>query len=251
MKFLSWNVNGIRAVVQKGFGNFLKTTKPDFLCLQEIKISQEARAKTEFDFSGYQEFWHSARRPGYSGTAILVKDGIKVKSLPDLAGDMEGRIQTLDLSKYYLVNIYLPHSGHELLRLDFKIKFANKLSAYLRKLALKKPLIVCGDYNVAHQAIDLARPKDNEANAGFTLSERQWMGKFLEQGFIDTFRHLHPQKIQYSWWGYRFNLRARNIGWRVDYFCISKSLTKKITQAFILDKITGSDHAPVGLEIRD
>ena len=249
MKFLSWNVNGIRAAVRKGFVAWLRKTKPDFLCLQEIKISDEARLKEEFDFVGYQEFWNSAARPGYSGTAILVKDGIKVKELPKLSWDDEGRVQVLDIGKYYLINIYFPNAGPELKRLKFKIQFSDKLLKYLKKLEAKKPLLVCGDYNVAHQEIDLARPKPNEGNAGFTIEERNWMTKFLSKGFVDTFRNLQPTKIQYSWWSYRAAARQRNIGWRIDYWCVSKKIVGKIKKAFILDKVKGSDHAPVGMEI--
>lgn len=247
---LSWNVNGIRAVIRKGFLTFLKKQKPDFLCVQEIKISDKARHEEQFDFPGYQEFWNSAERPGYSGTATLVRDGLKVKALPKLKWDNEGRIQVLDIGKYYLVNIYFPNANHELSRLDFKIKFSNKLLAYLRKLEKKKPLIITGDYNVAHQEIDLARPKQNIGNPGFTEEERAWMNKFISKNFVDTFRALHPKKVQYSWWSYRANARANNVGWRIDYFCVSAKIKNKLNKAFILDKIMGSDHAPVGIEIK-
>lgn len=250
MKILSWNVNGIRAIIKKGFLDFLKNNKPDILCLQEIKISDQARLKEEFDFPNYQEFWHSATRPGYSGTAILVKDSLKFKYLDKLKWDNEGRIQVLDLGQYYLANIYFPNANHELSRLDFKIKFGDKLLVFLKKLAKSKPLIVCGDYNVAHQEIDLARPKDNVNNAGFTSTERDWMTKFLAHGFKDTFRELYPTKVQYSWWSYRFGARQRNIGWRIDYFCVSTKILKKVQQSFILDQIKGSDHAPVGIDIK-
>ena len=250
MQILSWNVNGIRAAIRKGFIDFLKKQKPDIICLQEIKISDEARAQQEFDFINYQEFWNSAQRPGYSGTAILVKNGLKVKYLSSLEWDDEGRIQVLDIGQHYLVNIYFPNANHELSRLDFKIDFSDKLLTYLKKLEKTKPLIITGDYNVAYQEIDLARPKQNVGNPGFTQEERTWMGKFLKQGFKDTFRILHPQKIQYSWWSYRANARANNVGWRIDYFCVSDKILKKISKAFILDQVMGSDHAPVGIEIK-
>ncbi len=250
MKILSWNVNGIRAVIRKGFLNFLKKDKPAILCCQEIKIAEQARHNEKFDFSGYQEFWNSAERPGYSGTVILVKDNIKAKYLDRLAWDNEGRIQVIELDKYYLANIYFPNANRELSRLDFKIKFADKLLKYLKILEKKKPLIVTGDFNVAHQEIDLARPKENIGNPGFTDEERNWMTKFLKKGFKDTFRELHPKKIQYSWWSFRAGARQRNVGWRIDYFCVSNKLFKKVTKAFILDKIKGSDHAPVGIEIK-
>ena len=249
LNILSWNINGIRAAVCKGFADFLKKQSPDILCLQEIKIAETTRLETEFDFADYQEFWNSAERPGYSGTAILVKDKIKVKVLPKFFWDNEGRVQILDIGKYYLANIYFPNANHELSRLDFKIKFGDKLLANFKKL--KKPVIVTGDYNVAHQEIDLARPKDNIGNAGFTDKERAWMTKFLKSDFKDTYRELHPQKIQYSWWSYRMNVRARNIGWRIDYFCVPDRIMPKVDKAFILDKIMGSDHAPVGIEIKN
>ncbi len=249
MKILSFNVNGIRAIVKKGFVDFLKKSQSDFLCLQEIKISHSARDKEQFDFAGYQEFWNPADRPGYSGTAILVKDGLVVEALPKLSWDDEGRILVLDIGKYYLVNIYFPNAQDDLRRLSWKIKWNDKLLAYLKKLATKKPLIVCGDFNVAHQEIDLARPKENIHSAGFTSQERAWMDKFLVSGFKDTFRELHSHKIQYSWWSYRAGARVRNVGWRIDYFCVSDKIFKNIKKAFILDNVMGSDHCPVGIEI--
>jgi exodeoxyribonuclease III len=250
LNILSWNVNGIRAVIRKGFLDFLKKQKPDILCVQEIKISDKARHEEQFDFPGYQEFWNSAQRPGYSGTATLVRDGLKAKALPKLSWDDEGRIQALDIGKYYLVNIYFPNSKDDLSRLTWKIKWNDKLLAYLKKLDKKKPLIITGDYNVAHQEVDLARPKPNIGNAGFTQEERDWLNKFLDNNFVDTFRELHPKKVQYSWWSYRANARANNVGWRIDYFCVSAKIKNKLNKAFILDKIMGSDHAPVGIEIK-
>jgi len=249
MTILSWNINGIRAAIRKGFIDFLKKEKPDIICLQEVKISDDKRAQEEFDFLDYQEFFNCAKRPGYSGTAVLVKNNIKVKALPDLSWDDEGRVQILDIGKYYLVNVYFPNANHELSRLDFKIKFNDKLLAYLKKLEQKKPLIITGDYNVAHNEIDLARPKENVGSPGFTPEERAWMDKFLAKGFKDTFRELHPDKVQYSWWSYRANARVNNVGWRIDYFCVSDKILKKISKAYILDNIMGSDHAPVGIDI--
>lgn len=258
MKILSWNINGIRAAIRKGFIDFLKKSKPDIICLQEIKISDAARAQLSakggpasgWDFIEYQEFWNSAQRPGYSGTAILVKNNIKVKYLPTLKWDDEGRVQVLDIGQYYLINIYFPNANHELSRLDFKIDFSNKLLDYFKKLEKQKPLIITGDYNVAHREMDLARPQQNVGNPGFTNEERAWMTKFLKQNFKDTFRELYPEKIQYTWWSYRANARANNVGWRIDYFCVSDQILKKISKAFILDKIMGSDHAPLGIEIK-
>jgi exodeoxyribonuclease III len=254
MKIISWNINGIRAAVKKGFVAFLQDQKPSVICLQEIKISDTARALVEFDFAGYQEFWCSAARPGYSGTAILVREGLPgflgVKNglgLPKF--DTEGRVQTAEFSNFYLVNNYFPNANHELTRLEYKLEFNEALLKYVKKLEKKKPVIITGDFNVAHQEIDLARPKDNVGNPGFTEEERQWMTKFLAAGFIDSFRELNGQKVQYSWWSYRPGIRARNIGWRIDYFCVSAKLKRIIKKAYILDKITGSDHAPVGVEL--
>jgi len=254
MKIISWNVNGIRAAINKGLVGFLKSQMPDILCLQEIKISDAARLKVEFDFAGYQEFWNSAQRPGYSGTAILIRDGaakpMSVKNgfgLPKF--DIEGRVQTAEFKDFYLVNTYFPNSNHELTRLGYKLEFNDDLLKYVKKLEKKKSVIITGDFNVAHQEIDLARSKDNIGNAGFTLEERNWMSRFLKAGFIDTFRELNGQKIQYSWWSFRAGARVRNIGWRIDYFCISAKLKKNLKKAYILDKIKGSDHAPVGIEL--
>ncbi|MDD4333304.1 MAG: exodeoxyribonuclease III [Patescibacteria group bacterium] len=275
MKIISWNVNGIRAVAKKGLKNFLKKENPDILCLQETKISDAARAQHEFsakggsasggDFAGYEEYWNSAERPGYSGTAVLIKssppapllirrgvpkagrgaiNGIGAKEFDD-----EGRVQTMDAGKFYLVNAYFPNANHELSRLDYKFKFNDALFKYLKKLEKKKPVVICGDFNVAHEEIDIARPKDNEGNAGFTPEERAWMTKFLNSGFIDTFREKNPKKVQYSWWSYRFNARVRNIGWRIDYFCVSKKFFKNIKKAYILDKVKGSDHCPIVIEM--
>ncbi len=260
MKIISWNVNGIRAVAKKGFKDFLLSEKPDILCLQEIKISDSARLLTEFDFAGYTEYWNSAERPGYSGTAILVREGLRgarglkvIKSVKNGLGlakfDKEGRVQALEGDKFFLLNVYFPNSNHELSRLGYKLEFNEVLLKYIKKLEKSKPVIITGDFNVAHEEIDLARPKDNIGNAGFTPEERAWMTKFLKTGFIDTYREKNGQKVQYSWWSFRMNARARNIGWRIDYFCVSAKLRRSLKKAYILDKITGSDHAPIGLEI--
>ncbi|MEI6529549.1 MAG: exodeoxyribonuclease III [Candidatus Falkowbacteria bacterium] len=254
MKIISWNVNGIRAVAKKGLAAFLREEAPDILCVQEVKISEISRLETEFDFLGYREYWNSARRPGYSGTAMLIKDNFK-GALSEKNGigierfDDEGRIQTLELKKYYLVNVYFPNSNSELSRLNYKIEFNQALLKYLKKLEKTKPVVITGDYNVAHEAIDLARPKENEGSAGYTKEERGWFKSFLKAGFIDTFRLLNGDKIQYSWWSFRAGARARNVGWRIDYFCVSDKLKKTLKKAYILDKITGSDHAPIGLEL--
>ncbi len=254
MKIISWNVNGIRAVAKKGLLGFLRSYEPDILCLQEIKISNAAREETEFDFAAYKEYWNPAERPGYSGTAILVKAGFKeVLGIKNGFGikkfDREGRVQTLELKKFYLLNVYFPNSNHELTRLGYKVEFNEELLKYIKKLEKKKPVILTGDYNVAHEPIDLARPKENEGNPGYTSEERTWMTKFLKAGFVDTFRMVNGQKVQYSWWSFRAGARARNVGWRIDYFCVSDRLKKTVKKAYILDQVTGSDHAPVGVEI--
>lgn len=253
MKIYSWNVNGIRAIVKKGFIDFLKKEQPDILCLQEVKISDDKKEQANFDFVGYEEFWHSAKRPGYSGTLMLIKEGLKILGKSNGLGlekfDSEGRVQILELPKFYLLNVYFPNSNDQLSRLPYKLEFNEALLKKIKNLEKKKPVILTGDYNVAHQEIDLTRPKANEGSAGFTEAERAWMTKFLKQGFVDSFRYLHPETIKYSWWSFRAGARARNVGWRIDYFCLSKKLAKNIKKADILDKIQGSDHAPVVLEL--
>ncbi len=262
MKLISWNVNGIRAAMKGGFWNLFKEEKPDILLLQEIKIADRAREKEAFNFGAYEGYWNPAARPGYSGTAVLVKNGIRVLNYyigfekfsarggSAFGGDREGRVQTLEFEKFYLINVYFPHSNRDLSRLPFKLKFNQAFLRYLLKLSKEgKPLIIGGDYNVAHQEIDIKNAKSNTKNAGFTIEERRWMTKYLENGLVDTFRYLNPDKIQYSWWTYMFKARERNIGWRIDYFLVSVKIAKKLKKAFILDKITGSDHAPVGVEL--
>lgn len=254
MKLISWNVNGIRAAAKHGLAIFLAEEKPDILCVQEVKISDSARLKTEFDFLNYAEYWNSAKRPGYSGTAIFVKEGVPgVLNVKNGIGitkfDEEGRVQALEFKKYYLVNVYFPNSNAELSRLEYKLEFNKALLKYLKKLEKNKPVIITGDYNVAHEPIDLARPKENEGSAGFTPEERAWFSSFIKAGFIDTFRYLNGDKVQYSWWSFRMAARARNVGWRIDYFCVSDKLKKNLKKAYILDKIKGSDHAPIGLDI--
>lgn len=251
MKLLSWNVNGIRACIKNGFVDFLKKQKPDLLGLQEIKIDHAARLKAELDFKGFSEYWNPAKRPGYSGTAILAKEaGVKIIDgiqIPEF--DDEGRIQTLELEKFYFVNAYFPNSQPDLKRLDYKQRFNKEMIDYLKKLEKKKPVIICGDFNVAREEIDIARPKENRFTAGFTDEERFWGRKFLEAGFVDTFRELNGDKVQYSWWSYRFGARARNVGWRIDYFLVSAKIAKHVKKAFIMDNVVGSDHCPVGIEI--
>lgn len=260
MKLISWNVNGIRAIAKKGFVDFLRQEKPDVLGLQEIKIDHKSRLKQEFDFADYEEYWNPAERPGYSGTATLVKtpllkggrgDFVAIKHTVGLPGfnDTEGRVQTLEFDKFYFINAYFPNSNHELSRLDFKCSFNEAFLKYVKRLDKKKPVVMCGDFNVAHQPIDLKNPKPNEGSAGYTEEERAWMFKFLKSGFVDTFRHFHPDKVQYSWWSYRFSARLKNIGWRIDYYLVSERLLPRIKRAFVMDQVIGSDHCPVGIVI--
>jgi exodeoxyribonuclease III len=255
MTIITWNVNGIRAVIKKGFGDFLEKEKPDVLCLQETKIGDSTREKeqqaTNWDFPDYEEYWNAAERPGYSGTAIFQMQNAKCKNQNVKNGmgiekfDIEGRVQIAEFTDFFLVNAYFPNSNHELSRLEYKMEFNEAMLEYLIKLEKKKPFILCGDLNVAHNDIDLARPKENIGNAGFTYEERNWLDKMLKIGYIDVLRHFYPNKVQYTWWGYRFKSRERNIGWRIDYFICSPELIKKVKKIEILDRVMGSDHCPV------
>jgi len=255
MKLISWNVNGLRAVIQKGFYKFVEKEDPDILCLQEIKAHPEqVDIKLAEEFAHH--FWNPAERKGYSGTAVFSK--VKPISVTNGIGllDEEGRVQTLEFEGFYLVNIYSPHSKHDLSRLNFRYKeWDIALRKHFKKLEKDKPVIFCGDLNVAHREIDIARPQNNKTtatqpgNPGFTDKERERFQDLLEVGFIDTFRHLHPDKIKYSYWSNMFRARERNVGWRIDYFGISPELRKKIKRADILDEVHGSDHAPIVLDI--
>lgn len=254
MKIISWNVNGIRANLrQNALPAVLQKEKPDIVCLQETKISLKKLLTEKISFPGYQVFWHSANREGYSGTALLVSEEIKSPKVRSGMGvsefDIEGRVQILALPKFYLLNVYFPNSNHELSRLEYKQKFNQALFKHIKRLDQDRPVIITGDFNVAHQPLDLARPKENEGNAGYTIEERAFMSQLLDQGFVDSFRFHHPRQVQYSWWSFRSAARKRNIGWRIDYFVLSDRMKRLIKKAYILDKITGSDHAPVGLEI--
>jgi len=225
--------------------------------LQEIKISEAKLLKENISLADYTLFGNGAHREGYSGTALIVKNYLvkKIENLDIKNGigidefDHEGRIQILELDKWFLLNIYFPNSNHELSRLKYKEKFNAAILKYYQKLDQKKPVIITGDFNVAHEPIDLARPKENEGNAGYTKEERYWMSKFLASDLTDTFRFLNGDKVQYSWWSFRMNARIRNVGWRIDYFLVSSRMKKYLKKAYILDKVKGSDHCPVGLEI--
>ncbi|MCD4705372.1 exodeoxyribonuclease III, partial [bacterium] len=233
------------------FLEFLKEKKPDILCLQEIKIDDTTRNKENFDFPGYEELWNSAERKGYSGTMMLIKKSLNKKIISQkIFPNNEGRAQILELDKFFLINTYFPNANRELSRMHYKMEFNQRLLRHIKKLEKKKPVIITGDFNVAHQEIDLARSKPNIGNAGFTDEEKNSFQKYLDSGLVDTFRYLHPKKIQYTWWSYRSRARPRNIGWRIDYFCVSKKFIKNIKKSYILDKVMGSDHCPIVIKIK-
>ncbi|NPA75687.1 MAG: exodeoxyribonuclease III [Euryarchaeota archaeon] len=251
MLLISWNVNGIRACVRKGFIEFLRSHNPDILAIQELKADLKSIPPEVKNYPGYYIYFNPAKRKGYAGTALFSKPkpanvvfGIGISKFDD-----EGRVITAEYEKFYFVNVYFPNSQHGLTRLDFKIEFDNKIHEYLNSLREKKPVVVCGDFNVAHKEIDLANPKQNVKNAGFTPEERAWMDRFIEDGWIDTFRLFTKEGGHYTWWSYRFNARARNIGWRVDYFIVSPELRDKVKRSWILSDVMGSDHAPIALEL--
>lgn len=249
MKLISWNVNGIRACVNKGFKDFFKQINADIFCIQETKC-QEGQIDLQFD--GYKSYWNSAERKGYSGTAIFSKiEPINVKyGIGIEEHDKEGRVITLEFEKFFMVNIYTPNSKRELERLEYRQIWEDEIRKYLLNLNKKKPVIMCGDLNVAHNEIDLKNPKTNRGNAGFTDEERQKMTELLDAGFIDTFRYIYPDKKDcYSWWSYMGHAREKNVGWRIDYFIVSKDFAKNVKDAKIFPEIMGSDHCPVGLFI--
>ena len=249
MKLISWNVNGIRACINKGFRDFFNEINAYIFCIQETKCQKE---QIELEFEGYTSYWNSAEKKGYSGTAIFTKQQpISVKyGIGKEEHDKEGRVITLEFEKFYMVNIYTPNSKRELERLDYRQIWEDEIRKYLLKLNEEKPVIMCGDLNVAHKEIDLKNPKTNRHNAGFTDEERNKMTELLESGFTDTFRFLYPDKENaYSWWSYMGHAREKNVGWRIDYFIVSKSIEDKIKEAKIHDEILGSDHCPVELEI--
>jgi len=253
LKFISWNVNGIRALEKKGFKDILQDLDADVIGIQETKAQPDQLSEELKNIEGYTSYWHSAEKKGYSGVAfytrltpLAVHEGLGNEEF-----DREGRVLTLEFKNYYLINIYFPNSGDKLKRLDFKLRFNDTLLAFAQKLGVRKEVILCGDFNVAHKEIDLKNPKNNIKNAGFTPEERAWMDSFIEAGFTDTFRTYNQEPEQYSWWSYRFNARAKNVGWRIDYFCVNQSARKKVHNAAILQEITGSDHCPVQLEYLD
>ena len=249
MKLISWNVNGLRACVGKEFEHQFKDLDADFFCLQETKMQA---GQLDLSFPGYESYWNYADKKGYSGTAIYTKH----KPLSVTYGididehDHEGRVITLEMEDFYLVTVYTPNSQDGLRRLEYRMKWEDDFQAYLHKLDEKKPIIICGDMNVAHQEIDLKNPKTNRKNAGFTDEEREKMTQLLNNGFIDTFRTLYPEQVTYSWWSYRFRAREKNTGWRIDYFLISERLKDRLEDAKIHTEIMGSDHCPVEIILK-
>ena len=250
MKIISWNVNGLRAVRNKGFLEFFNAIDADIFCIQETKMQKE---QADFDFPGYYEYWNCAEKKGYSGTLILTKK----KPIAESYGmgitehDQEGRVITLEFEKFYMVNCYTPNSKRELERLDYRQVWEDDFRAYLNQLNKIKPVILCGDLNVAHQEIDLKNPKTNRHNAGFTDEERNKMTELLKENFTDSFRFLYPKKENaYTWWSYMGQARSKNIGWRIDYFIISNCLTKLMIDSKIHSEVMGSDHCPIELEIK-
>jgi exodeoxyribonuclease-3 len=247
MKLVSWNVNGIRAVLGKGFHDFLAHAGADIVCLQETKAKED---QVDAKFDGYHAYWNSAERPGYSGTAIFSKaKPLDVRfGIGRDAHDGEGRVITAEYPDFHLVNVYVPNSGRELLRLNYRTEsWGPDFLSYLKTLEKTKPIVFCGDLNVAHKEIDLARPKANVKNAGFTPQERSDFDAYIAAGFVDTFREFQKETGHYSWWSYMGTARAKNIGWRIDYFCISPSLRPRLKDAFIWPDVMGSDHCPVGI----
>ena len=248
MRFISWNVNGLRACVGKDFENQFKELDADFFCLQETKMQE---GQLDLQFEGYESYWNYAEKKGYSGTAIYTKHkplnvsyGMGVEE-----HDHEGRIITLEYDQFYLVTCYTPNSQTELKRLDYRMTWEDDFRKFLKSLDAKKPVIICGDLNVAHEEIDIKNPKTNRRNAGFTDEEREKMTILLNDGFTDSFRYLHPDEVTYSWWSYRFKAREKNAGWRIDYFLVSDRIKEQITEARIHTEIMGSDHCPVEVDL--
>lgn len=250
MKFISWNVNGLRAAVKKGFLEFFYEQDVDFFCIQETKLQE---GQIDLSEVPYQIYWNSAERKGYSGTAIFTKHQPLTVSygIDIVEHDNEGRVITLEYKDFYLVNVYTPNSKRDLARLPYRLQWEDDFREYLNNLQQQKPVILCGDLNVAHQEIDLMNPKSNKFNSGFTTEERGKFDELLAAGFLDSYRHLYPEVIEtYTWWSYMHNARERNIGWRIDYFCVSEALKDKIEDAIIYPEVLGSDHCPIGLSVK-
>ena len=250
MKLISWNVNGLRAIMNKDFLDNFKQINADIFCIQETKLQE---GQIDFNPEGYNVYWTSAVKKGYSGTAVFSKiKPIKVEyGIGKEEHDQEGRVITLEFEEFYLVNCYTPNSQRELTRLDYRMKWEDEFKSYLKKLDTKKPVILCGDLNVAHNEIDLKNPSTNRHNAGFTNEEREKMTELLNNGFVDSFRYLYPEtKDVYSWWSYMFHAREKNAGWRIDYFIVSEKIKEKIEDSKVLMQVLGSDHCPVELDIK-
>ncbi len=248
-KLISWNVNGIRACAGKGFSDFFRAVDADVFCIQESKMQE---GQLELELPGYHQYWNYAVKKGYSGTAIFTKEEPKdvILGMGIEKHDQEGRLITLDMGDWYMITAYVPNSQNELKRLDYRMEWEDDFRTFVGRLSKEKPVVICGDMNVAHKEIDIKNPASNHHNAGFTDEERGKMTELLESGFIDTFRHKYPDlEDAYSWWSYRFNARARNAGWRIDYFLVSDALEKKIVDAKIHSDIYGSDHCPVELDL--
>ena len=248
MKFISWNVNGFRACLDKGFAEFFKEADADFFSIQESKMQP---GQADFAPEGYHQYWYSADKKGYSGTAVFAKkEPISVQyGLGMDEHDHEGRAITLEYDNFYLLNVYTPNAQRELARLDYRMQWEDALRNYIKQLDAKKPVIYCGDLNCAHNEIDLKNPKTNRRSAGFSDEERAKFTQLLDSGFTDTFRYLYPDRVQYSWWSYMRQAREKDIGWRIDYFVVSDRVKDKVKDSFILGEIMGSDHCPVGIEI--
>lgn len=249
MKLISWNVNGVRAAIGKGFAEKLQTLDPDVICLQETKAQDEQVQAALFGI-GYEIFSNSAERKGYSGTAILSKHKplTVVKDMGIAEHDQEGRVICAEFQDFYLVTVYTPNSGNGLARLDYRVEWDQAFGRYISNLEQKKPVVLCGDLNVAHKPLDIKNDKSNyNKSAGYTQKEIDGMDALIQGGLVDTFRFLHPEEERFTWWSFRANARARNIGWRIDYFLVSQSLLPRVQDAFILDQVEGSDHCPVGL----
>ena len=248
MKFISWNVNGFRACLDKGFADFFKEADADFFAIQESKMQP---GQADFAPEGYHQYWYSADKKGYSGTAVFAKKeplGVQYGLGMD-EHDHEGRAITLEYEDFYLLNVYTPNAQRELARLDYRMQWEDALRDYIKALDAKKPVIYCGDLNCAHNEIDLKNPKTNRRSAGFSDEERAKFTQLLDSGFTDTFRYLYPDRVQYSWWSYMRQAREKDIGWRIDYFVVSDRVKDKVKDSFILGKVMGSDHCPVGIEI--
>lgn len=248
MRFVSWNVNGLRACMNKGFKDFFTEIDADIFAIQETKMQEEQK---EFDFKGYYEYWNSADKLGYSGTLIFTKEKPinVIYGIDDYKYNDEGRIISLEFDEFYFVTVYVPNSKRDLMRLDYRMEFEEDFKEYLNKLNLIKPVIICGDLNVAHKEIDLKNPKSNVRNAGYTIEERTKFQSLLDSGFTDSFRYLYPDVVKYSWWSYMFNARKNNAGWRIDYFIISDRLKDNLKDSIIYSEVGGSDHCPVAIDI--